>query len=62
MVTMSVPRDHRASAASSVTDGLPRSKAVTGVLVVVLLVLLAQAGLGALGASFSGLAVQRPFF
>lgn len=43
-------------------DGLPRSKAVMGVSVVVLLVLLAQAGLGALTASFSGLAVQRPFF
>jgi hypothetical protein len=46
----------------ALTDGLPRSKAVTGVLVVVLLVLLAQAGLGALTSSFSGLAVQRPFF
>lgn len=46
----------------ALTDGLPRSKAVTGVLVVVLLVILAQAGLGALTSSFSGLAVQRPFF
>lgn len=46
----------------ALTDGLPRSKAVTGVLVVVLLVLLAQAGLGALASSFGGLAVQRPFF
>jgi hypothetical protein len=43
-------------------DGLPRAKAVMGVLVVVVLVLLAQAGLGALTGSFSGLAVQRPFF
>src|SRR5512138_657136 len=42
-------------------DSLPRSKAVTGVLVIMILVLLAQAGLGALGANFSGLAVQRPF-
>jgi hypothetical protein len=43
-------------------DALPRGKAVVGVLVVVLLVLLAQAGLGALAASFGGVAVQRPFF
>jgi hypothetical protein len=46
----------------AITDGLPRGKAVTGVLVVILLVLLAQAGLGALLSSFGGLAVQRPFF
>jgi hypothetical protein len=46
----------------ALTDGLPRSKAVVGVVVVISLVLLAQAGLGALGASFGGLAVQRPFF
>lgn len=46
----------------AVADGLPRGKAVTGVIVVVLLVLLAQAGLGALTSSFGGLAVQRPFF
>lgn len=46
----------------AVADGLPRTKAVTGVLVVVVLVLLAQAGLGALTSSFGGLAVQRPFF
>lgn len=46
----------------AVMDGLPRSKAVMGVLVVVLLVLFAQAGLGALASSFGGLAVQRPFF
>ena len=46
----------------AVADGLPRSKAVMGVLVVVVIVLLAQAGLGALTASFGGLAVQRPFF
>lgn len=46
----------------ALTDGLPRGKAVTGVLVVILLVLLAQAGLGALTSSFGGLAVQRPFF
>ena len=46
----------------AMTDGLTRGKAVTGVLVVVLLVLLAQAGLGALASNFGGLAVQRPFF
>ena len=46
----------------ALTDGLPRSKAVTGVVVVIVLVLLAQAGLGALSSSFGGLAVQRPFF
>jgi hypothetical protein len=45
-----------------IADSLPRSKAVTGVLVVMVLVLLAQAGLGALTSGFGGLAVQRPFF
>lgn len=43
-------------------DALPRGKAVAGVLVVVLLVIMAQAGLGALASSFGGQAVQRPFF
>ena len=46
----------------ALTDGLPRSKAVTGVVIVFMLVLLAQAGLGAVGSSFGGSAVQRPFF
>jgi hypothetical protein len=46
----------------AITDGLTRGKAVTGVLVIVLIVLFAQAGLGALSSSFGGLAVQRPFF
>jgi hypothetical protein len=46
----------------AISDGLPRGKAVTGVIVVLLLVLLAQAGFGALTSSFGGLAVQRPFF
>ena len=46
----------------ALTDGLPRGKAVTGVLVVIVLVLLAQAGVGALASGFGGLAVQRPFF
>ena len=46
----------------AIADGLPRVKAMTGVLVVILLVLLAQAGLGSLSSGFGGLAVQRPFF
>jgi hypothetical protein len=46
----------------NITDSLPRSKAVAGVVVVMLLVLLAQAGLGALTSNVGGTAVQRPFF
>jgi hypothetical protein len=46
----------------AISDSLPRGKALTGVVVVVLLVLFARAGLGTLTASFGGLAVQRPFF
>jgi hypothetical protein len=46
----------------AIADGLSRGKAVTGVLVVMLIALLAQAGLGALSSGFGGLAVQRPFF
>ena len=46
----------------AIADGLSNGKAVGGVIAVMLIVLLAQAGLGALGASFSGIAVQRPFF
>ncbi len=45
-----------------IADSLPRTKAVTGVLVVMVLLLLAQAGLGSLGSGVGGLAVQRPFF
>lgn len=45
-----------------IADGLSRAKAVTGVVIVILLVLLAQAGLGALGSRLGGTAVQRPFF
>jgi Yip1-like protein len=44
-----------------IADSLPRAKAVPGVLVVVLFVLLVQAGLGALGSSLGGIAIQRPF-
>ncbi len=46
----------------AIADSLPSTKALTGVVVVMLLVLLAQAGLGALGSSLGGTAVQRPFF
>ena len=46
----------------ALADGLSRGKAVGGVMVVIVLVLLAQAGLGALSSGFGGLAVQRPFF
>jgi hypothetical protein len=45
-----------------IADSLPRSKAVAGVVVIMLLVLLAQAGLGALTSGLGGTAVQRPFF
>ena len=45
-----------------IAEGLSRGKAVAGVLVVMLLMLFAQAGLSALFSSFGGLAVQRPFF
>ncbi len=45
-----------------IADSLPRTKAVTGVVVIMVLVLLAQAGLGALTASLGGTAIQRPFF
>jgi hypothetical protein len=43
-------------------DGLSRSKALAAVLVVMLIVLLAQAGLGALSSGLGGAVVQRPFF
>ena len=45
-----------------IAEGLSRGKAITGVLVVILLVLFAQAGLGALLSGIGGTAVQRPFF
>lgn len=45
-----------------ISDSLPRNKAVAGVVIVMLLVLLAQAGLGALSTGLGGTAVQRPFF
>ena len=46
----------------SIADGLPRNKAVLGVVVVLLLVLAAQAGLAGLTSNIGGQAVQRPFF
>lgn len=46
----------------AIAEGLPRGKAVAGVLIVMVLMLFAQAGLGALSSGFGGLAVQRPFF
>lgn len=45
-----------------IAEGLSRGKAVVGVLTVILLVLLAQSGLGALLSGIGGTAVQRPFF
>lgn len=46
----------------AVTDGLPRNKALIGVVTVLLLILAAQAGMGTLTSSVGGQAVQRPFF
>jgi hypothetical protein len=45
----------------SIVDGLPRGKALLGVVVVVALMLLAQAGLGTLISGLGSTAVQRPF-
>ncbi len=44
------------------SDGLSRGKSFAGVLIAILIVLLAQAGFGALVASLGGAAVQRPLF
>lgn len=46
----------------AIVDGLSRGKAVLNVLVVIVLILLAQAGLGTLSSSVGGQAIQRPFF
>lgn len=46
----------------ALTDGLTRGKAFAAVLAVVLIALLAQAGLGALTSNMGSMAVQRPFF
>ena len=45
-----------------IADKLSRGKSAAGVILVMVLVLVAQAGLGTLASSFGGLAVQRPFF
>ena len=45
----------------SVADGLPRGKALMGVVIVVLLLLVAQAGVGTLVSGLGGTGVQRPF-
>ncbi len=46
----------------AVADSLPKNKAIADVLIVTLLLLLAQAGIGTLIANLGGMAVQRPFF
>lgn len=45
----------------AIVDGLPRGKALANVLIVTLLALLVQAGVGTLIAGFGGAAIQRPF-
>jgi hypothetical protein len=45
----------------AVVDGLTRGKAVLGVLVVMLIILSAQAGLGSMLANLGGTVTQRPF-
>jgi hypothetical protein len=47
---------------SGITDSLPRGKALAGVLIVMALILLAQAGLGMIGSGLGGTVIQRPFF
>ena len=46
----------------SISDGLTRGKAFINVFVVMLIVLLAQAGIGSLTSNFGASAIQRPFF
>lgn len=43
-------------------DSLPKGKAIAGVLIVLLLVLAARAGLGALFSGLGGMMITRPFF
>jgi hypothetical protein len=45
-----------------VGDSLPKLKAITNVVIVTLLLLLLQSGIGTLLSNASGLVVQRPFF
>ncbi len=44
----------------SIADGLPRNKSITGVVVVLILLLLVQAGFGALVSGIGGMASQNP--
>jgi hypothetical protein len=46
----------------SMVDSLPGGKAIAGVVIVLLISLLAQAGLGALSSSLGGMMITRPFF
>ena len=46
----------------AIFDGLSRGKAIVDVLAIILVILLAQAGLGTLFSNMGGQAVQRPFF
>lgn len=46
----------------ALTEGLPRGKAVMGVVIVMMIVLFTQAGLSSLMSGMGGQAVQRPFF
>jgi len=46
----------------AIFDGLPRGKALAGVLIIVLVILFTQAGLGALVSSFGATGVERSFF
>ena len=46
----------------AVVDGLSKGKSFANVFIVIVLVLLAQAGLSTLGSSIGGSAIQRPFF
>lgn len=46
----------------AIADELPKGKSLMGVMVVVLVAILVQAGIGSIGANLSGTVVQRPFF
>ena len=45
----------------AISEGLPRGKAYAGVIAIVIIVLLIQAGIGAVGSSFGLSAVSRPY-
>ena len=46
----------------AISEGLPGGKAYAGVIFIVLAILMIQAGIGGLGASFGLSAVSRPYF